>query len=224
MNNYSFNSPRESSSVGLDFSQSKFPWVPLSQEADMLELAKPKPKSVTARGRGKGKKRSLVRPPSMPNLGQSFFGSFDDFEPEPELQPKQAKETAIPLTRRRTMANMEELRPGLEQEEFQGGREPGPSVADWTEQLVRLEETSSLMASEGFPEIVLEGFTKVWAYYKAVTHTSRDKVAAINQAVQLSLDASVASRAELERKYRELEDLEEKYKTARIRTSSSSKD
>ena len=125
------------------------------------------------------------------------------------------------------MANIEELRSGslsgpgasLEQEEAQRG--PELSVAHWTDQLGRLEETSSLMATEGFPQMVLEGFNKEWTNFKAVTQNSRDKIATINQTVQLRLEAGVASRADLERKYRELEDLEEEYRALRTRSSTS---
>ena len=126
------------------------------------------------------------------------------------------------------MANIEEFRsaPSQEQEEFQRGAGGGPegSVADWTDQLVRLEETSSLMATEGFPQIVLESFNKEWTHFREVTQSSRDIIASINQTVQLRLEAGVASRADLERKYRELEDLEEEYRALRTWSSTSRKE
>ena len=197
------------------FSQSECPGrLPLSQAAIMEQLAKPK--SASVRGKGKGRKRSLVRPPSMPDLSQSFFGSFDDFEDSQlfkfpqELLPSQAKRTVVSLARRKTMANIEEVRSDSHQQEEL-------SVADFAEQLQRVEENSHLMATEGFPHLVLEVVNKVGANFKSLTQTRRERIGRVRQAVQEMLEAGLTSRADLGRKYRELEDLEEEYRAVRAR-------
>ena len=195
------------------FSQSKCPGsLPLSQAAIMEQLAKPKSASVRGKGKGKGKKQ----PPSMPDFSQSFFESFDDFEDSQlfkfpqELLPSQAKRTVVSLARRKTMANIEEVRSdSLQQEEL--------SVADFAEQLQRVEENSHLMATEGFPHLVLEVVNKVGANFKSLTQTSRERIGRMRQTVQVRLEAGIASRADLGRKYRELEDLEEEYRAVRAR-------
>ena len=190
--------------------------LPLSQTAVMEELTKP----ISARGRGKAKKRSLVKPPSLPNMGQSFFGSFDDvkgsrqFQHQPSLPPSQVQQSPLSLTRRRTLANIEELRRSqdFQEEQWLGGWLTEQSLADLQEQLA---ENSSQMLTEVVPRIVNDGVNKVWASFSTHTQTSRLKLGSMKERLQQRTEVIVASTAQLEGKYRELEELELQYRAVR---------
>ena len=168
----------------------------------------------------------------MPNIANSLFGSFDELpESRPyqfqiQQQPSQAKRSAVPLSRRRTLANTGEARSGRSEDsqDWLAAWRAEQSLAEWSGDLARLEENSGLMASVGFPHIVLERLCKVWTNYRALSQTTPARIGRIKETVQPRLELSVASSADLERKYRELEDLEEEYRAVRARGLGSRKE
>ena len=193
--------------------------APLSKDAVMEELTKP----VSARGRGKGKKRSLVKPPNLPNFGQSFFGSFDDSRVPWALPPSEAKQSPRSLSRRRTLGNIDELRRSEEsqeeEEEWLGGWLAEHSLTEMLQQVARLKENSARLETAVVPQLARQAVNKLGADYEAITETSRAKLGSLRESLQRWAEVGVASgsTAELERKYRELEVLESQYRAVRGR-------